>query len=547
MEIREIQDKSQIPNPKSQINPKFQIPCLSGRQAKFQTGKFRSLVIWLFVIIWNLVLGAWNLPYVFSQDIKPPNVAGSFYPDNPKELSEMIDNFIDSANPEPEEGDIFALISPHAGYVFSGEVAAFGYKLIKDKPYKTVIVIGPSHYYGFSGISVYPKGVFRTPLGDLEIDNEFTQKLADKDKEIFFDANAFDKEHSIEVQLPFLQKALSDFKIVPIVMGQCSFSACQKLANLLKETIAGRKDVLLVISTDMYHGYDYEECETIDNLTLSYLKNMDAEGLYNGLREGKLSLCGGFPVVSGIILSKESGYNKLEVLKYTNSALVTNKKVKGAWTVGYSSSAILAYRAPSISPEPIQEAVQERREVTMLNKDQRKRLLEIARSSIESYLKTNTKLELVEKDPLLLKDMGAFVTLNKKGQLRGCIGNLVGQEPLYLTIRDMAIEAAVSDPRFAPAELSELKDIDIEISVLSPMEKISSYDKIQLGVHGVLVRKGFRSGVFLPQVATETGWSKEEFLSNLCAHKAGLDPLAWKDKSTEIYIFTAEVFSEKSY
>jgi AmmeMemoRadiSam system protein B/AmmeMemoRadiSam system protein A len=486
-------------------------------------------------------------PLCFSEDIKQPNVAGSFYPDNPKELSSMIDDFLNSATPEVKEGEIFALISPHAGYDYSGQVAAFGYKLIKNKPYKTVIVIGPSHYYGFNGISVYPKGIFRTPLGDIEIDNEVTQKLIDKDKEIVFDAGAFQKEHSIEVQLPFLQKTLTDFKIVPIVMGQCSFSACQKLANLLKEAIAGRKDVLLVISTDMYHGYDYEECESQDALTLSYLKNMDAEGLYNGLIEGRLSLCGGFPAVSGIILCRESGYNKLEVLRYTNSALVTNKKVKGVWTVGYSSSVIYASTAPVAGPKPAQEALQEKREVTMLNKDQRKRLLEIARSSIETYLKTTAKLEFVEKDPLLLKDMGAFVTLRKGGELRGCIGNLIGNEPLYLSVRDMAIEAAVGDPRFAPVELSELKDIDIEISVLSPMEKISSFDKIQLGVHGVLIRKGFRSGVFLPQVATETGWSKEEFLSNLCAHKAGIEPDAWKDKSTEIYIFTAEVFSEKEF
>jgi AmmeMemoRadiSam system protein A len=154
-------------------------------------------------------------------------------------------------------------------------------------------------------------------------------------------------------------------------------------------------------------------------------------------------------------------------------------------------------------------------------------------------------LQVIEKDPALLKQTGAFVTLNEHGQLRGCIGNLVGKEPLYLTVRDMAVEAAVGDPRFAQVDLSELKIIEIEISVLSPLEKIDSAEKIKLGTHGVLVKKGFNSGVFLPQVATETGWSKEEFLSNLCAHKAGLSPDAWKDKSTELYIFSAEVFSER--
>jgi AmmeMemoRadiSam system protein A len=255
---------------------------------------------------------------------------------------------------------------------------------------------------------------------------------------------------------------------------------------------------------------------------------MDAEGLYYGLREGKLQLCGGFAVVTTLILAKDLGHNILEVLNYTNSAIVTAKKNKGLWTVGYVSCAIDEERA-------------------MLNKEQKKKLLRIARNSIETYLKTGKRLEIEEADPVLLKEMGAFVTLHKHGQLRGCIGNLVGRESLYLTVRDMAVEAAVGDPRFPAVELSELKDIELEISVLSPMERISSADKIQLGVHGVLVKKGFNSGVFLPQVATETGWSKEEFMSNLCVHKAGLSPDAWKDKSTEVYIFTAEVFSETEF
>jgi len=181
----------------------------------------------------------------------------------------------------------------------------------------------------------------------------------------------------------------------------------------------------------------------------------------------------------------------------------------------------------------------------MLNKEQKKKLLEIARKAIETYLKTGKTIEVKETDPVLLKELGAFVTLKEKGRLRGCIGNIIGQKPLYLTVRDMAIEAAVSDPRFTRLETQELKNIEIEVSVLSPLEKIDSVDKIKLGKHGVLIRKGFASGVFLPQVAQETGWSKDEFLSNLCSHKAGLKPDAWKDKASEIYIFTAEVFSEK--
>lgn len=465
------------------------------------------------------IAGVWDY-------IKQPNAAGAFYPDNPEELSSMIDGFLAAAEPQTVQGEIFALVSPHAGYGFSGPTAAFGYKLIKGKPYKTVIVIGTSHHYGFSGASVYPEGAFRMPLGDLEVDKEFTQQLLNKDEEVIFQPRAFENEHSVEVQLPFLQKVLANFKIVPIVMGDCSLSTCKKLAELLKVAIGNHRDILVVASTDMYHGYDYDELEAVDNLTLSYLKNMDAEGLYYGLREGKLQLCGGFGVVSALILAKELGHKKLEVLKHTNSAIVTGKLVKGVWTVGYASCAI-------------------DQEETMLNKEQKIRLLEIARKSIETYLTTGKKMEVAETDPALLKEMGAFVTLNEHGQLRGCIGNIVAREPLYLIVRDMAVEAATGDPRFPQVDLSELKTIEIEISVLSPLERIDSADKIKLGAHGVLIKKGFNSGVFLPQVATETGWSKEEFLSNLCAHKAGLPADAWKDKSTELYIFSAEVFSEK--
>lgn len=183
----------------------------------------------------------------------------------------------------------------------------------------------------------------------------------------------------------------------------------------------------------------------------------------------------------------------------------------------------------------------------MLKTGERKRLLDIARNSLQTYLNTGKKLEVNESDPVLNNKNGAFVTLDKHGQLRGCIGNIVGKQPLYLTVRDMAVEAGVEDPRFPAVTAGELKDIEIEISVLSELKKIEDPLSIELGTHGVLVKRGFNSGVFLPQVATETGWSKEEFLSYLCSHKAGLSPDAWKDKGTEIYVFTAEVFSEKDY
>ncbi|TAN59427.1 AmmeMemoRadiSam system protein B [bacterium] len=466
---------------------------------------------------------------VFAQDIREPNVAGQFYPADKTALSRQIDLLLEKSAPERIGADIFCLISPHAGYDFSGQTAAFGYKLIRNKPYKTVVIIGPSHYYGFSGISVYASGSFRTPLGGLEIDSDFTQKIINPEQKIGFIPEAFDREHSVEVQLPFLQKSLADFKIVPIVTGDCGYQTLRNLSENLIKAIGQRKDVLIVASTDLTHSYDYQETEIIDRINLSYLQKMSPDELYAKLKEGGAQMCGGYPVVAAMLTAKGLGNTGLKVLSYDNSAQVTGKKTKGLWTVGYASAVIVREKSE---------------EVTLLSPTQKKRLLEIARGTIEEYLSSGKRLDFKEEDGRLREISGAFVTLHKHKELRGCIGNIIGQKPLFETVRDMAIESATGDPRFGPVSKEELKDIEIEVSVLSPLKKITHIDEFQLGAHGVLVRRGFAQGVFLPQVATETGWSKEEFLSYLCEHKAGLSPDAWKDPATEIFIFSAQVFSE---
>lgn len=181
----------------------------------------------------------------------------------------------------------------------------------------------------------------------------------------------------------------------------------------------------------------------------------------------------------------------------------------------------------------------------MLNSEQKKELLNIARKTVESYVRDKKLPEFKETDPDLLRQEGAFVTLHKKGELRGCIGNIIGTQPLWMTVRDMAVESSTGDPRFAPVAPDELKDIKIEISVLSQPKRVQDVNEIKMGTHGVIVKRGFNSGVYLPQVATETGWSRDEFLSSLCASKAGLPADAWKDKNTELSVFTAQVFGEE--
>lgn len=475
----------------------------------------------------------------FSQDIKEPNVAGQFYPQDKNTLSSEIDNLMDRAAPPEIKGDIFCLISPHAGYEFSGPTAAFGYKVIKDKPYKTVVILAPSHYLAFNKVSVYPEGKFRTPLGDIEIDAQFARQVINPSQSIDFIPQAFEQEHSLEAQLPFLQKVLPDFKIVPIIIGDCAYEVLDSLADNLAKAIGSRRDLLLVASTDLAHSYDYQETREVDRRTLSYLEAMSAKDIYEGLKKGAIQMCGGLPVVTAIIAAKKIGRATFNLLSYTNSGVVTGNRQKGVWTVGYAS-AIIAH------PEAVNQAYDEKKdEERMLNLEQKKRLLEIARKAIEEHIINGRRLSFNEDDPKLKEINGAFVTLHIHKELRGCIGNIVGQKPLFETVGDMAIESASRDPRFPPVSRGELQDIEIEISVLSPLKRINHIDEFILGRHGVLARRGFNQGVFLPQVALETGWSKEEFLSYLCAHKAGLSADAWKDNKTELFIFSALVFSEK--
>lgn len=181
----------------------------------------------------------------------------------------------------------------------------------------------------------------------------------------------------------------------------------------------------------------------------------------------------------------------------------------------------------------------------MLKEEEKRKLLGIARFTLEHYFKTGGLPSLEIEEPVFLEKRGVFVTLKKYGELRGCIGRIYSDEPLYKTVQEMAIEASFNDPRFPPLRLEELSQIEIEISILSELKKVETIEEIEVGKHGILIRRGFNSGLLLPQVATEYKWTKEEFLRHTCL-KAGLPPHAWRDKSTQIYIFTAEIISESA-
>ena len=462
----------------------------------------------------------------FAFDIKVSYIAGTFYPNRKKELSGQIDIYLNKAVISQVD-DIGVLISPHAGYVYSGEVAAFGYKALIGKDYDTVIIIGASHKNDFVGIATGNWQYYRTPLGDSIIDQVETKRIMSKTKLLKFNNDVFTDEHSVDVQIPFLQKVLPNAKIIPILTGRVSLEEIKSFSKDLIEA-SGKTKTLLVASTDLSHYLSYEDARSIDNNTIKNIENMEIEEFNLNIAESKIQLCGEVPVMIAMSYAKLQDYTA-QILKYANSGDTSGDKTR---VVGYVS---LAFVKENL-----------KKEKAMFSKEQKKTLLEIARSTIERYLNNTEKPKLLDSDPALVEEKGVFVTLYKKnGDLRGCIGSIDPIGPLNRTIEEMAIASSTQDPRFPPLSLSELKEIEIEISVLSVPRLISSADDIKMGVHGVIVKRGFNSGVFLPQVATETGWTKEEFLNNLCEHKAGLEKNAWKDKSTKLYTFTAEVFSEK--
>ncbi|HOX54755.1 MAG TPA: AmmeMemoRadiSam system protein B [Candidatus Omnitrophota bacterium] len=465
--------------------------------------------------------------YSGAQETKNPNVSGSFYPADPKVLSDKIDSYLKDAIVPGVNGKIIGLISPHAGYEYSAAIAAHGYKLIQGKNYNTVVVMAPSHYYGFNGISIWPEGEFKTPLGDMKVDSEFTGQILKRLDRAKFIPEAFAKEHSLEVQLPFVQKVLPTAKIVPIVMGSPNLADSESLAGVLRDIIGKREDVLIIASTDLSHYHPYAEANSIDKTTVGYFQGLDCKGLWQADLAGKAELCGIAPVITLLTYAKDV-QAKIKILKRANSGDVLGDLSK---VVGYASAVI--YREDDPKGE------------TMLSNEQKKTLLTIARESMENYVKTGKRKEFAVDDPVLKRHQGAFVTLNKNGQLRGCIGRIVADDPLYEVVASMAIEAAIDDPRFYPVTAKELNDIEIDISALSPIEEIKDVNKIEVGKHGIIIRRGFFQGLLLPQVATEYGWNRETFLKQTCL-KAGLPEDAWKDKTTQISIFSAEVFSEKT-
>lgn len=469
---------------------------------------------------------------------RPPAVAGAFYPADPEALRTEVNRCLQAGRAGPQvEGELVALIVPHAGYVYSGAVAGHAYRLLEGKRYGTVVLVGPSHRVPLSGLALSGATRWTTPLGSVPLDAAGREALLKVPSARVSD-EAHAAEHSLEVQLPFLQATLGEFRLLPVVIGAASDDVCSALAKAIAD-YAAQRSVLLIASTDMSHYPAYEDAVRVDGEVVRAIGAGDPGQVERAIRAQmargvpnlQTCLCGEAPVKVVLMAARQLGAGDIRLLKYANSGDVPGGD--RTRVVGYCAFALCRRRQPQ---------GKEHGNSSKLTPDQQERLLAIARNAIVSYVSERRIPEVTESDPALLRPAAAFVTLRERGQLRGCIGTLVAETPLAQTVRDRAIAAATEDPRFAPVSRGELESLEIEVSVLSPLRRVSSAEEIELGRHGVLVQSAGRAGVFLPQVAHETGWSREEFLSHLCRDKAGLPADAWR-RGADLYVFTVESFT----
>ena len=468
-------------------------------------------------------------------NIRKPAVAGTFYEADPDTLSRRIDDFLKEATPSGIPGNLRILVVPHAGHLFSGPVAAYGFKEILGRDFERIIILGPSHQAYFEEIAIDDSDSWETPLGQVELDHDFIENLLSESPKIVRYSPIHADEHCLEVEIPFLQKTLEDFKIVPILLGSKSEDTINTLADALSRYIDSR--TLLLVSTDLSHYPRYDDANLVDKKTVDAVLSGDtseldaviSESMSQGISNLATCMCGEVAVRVAMKLAPQLEATDIRLLKYANSGDTAGDKTR---VVGYAA---VGFYAPS-------EAEVAGYETETLGIEEQRELLDIARRTLEGFVHEGKVLDVQVSNPALNEPCGAFVTLRKDGKLRGCMGVFEPEEPLWKVIQDRTVASASKDPRFVPVAPKELSEIEIEISVLSKPKRIDDPKEIELGKHGVIIRNGSRGGVFLPQVATETGWDFETFMGQLCSQKAGLPWNCWKDLRTELHTFTAQVF-----
>ncbi|MBK8475586.1 MAG: AmmeMemoRadiSam system protein B [Opitutaceae bacterium] len=471
--------------------------------------------------------------------IREPAVAGLFYPRDPGELARTIDSLLADAAPTKLPGELRALICPHAGYAYSGPVAATAYRLLQGRSFESVLVLAPSHYAGLANASVSGAAFFRTPLGDVPLSPKARRLAhlppfaldahADVERPGWWrqssrpapdhgDEDADTWEHADEVQVPFLQKTLASFQLIPVVFGRADpVKAAAALAQILDVR------TLIVVSSDLSHYHPYAEAGALDRRCTDAICRLDTEAA------SKQEACGRTPILALLHLARQQGW-QARLLDYRNSGDTAGNK---SHVVGYA--AIAFYSPPASAPFTAAE---------------RRTLLELARRTVRAVVTTGRPPELPSAgiSPRLTAPRGCFVTLTRAGRLRGCIGTVAAQEPLYRAVLENARSAALHDSRFLPVAERELDQLGIEISVLTPPVPLAFASpadllaKLQPHRDGVVLRIGQHGATYLPQVWEQLP-DKEAFLNSL-SKKAGCAPSAWRGPDVRILTYRAEAFND---
>ena len=447
--------------------------------------------------------------------VRRPAVAGSFYPADPGLLAEDLKLLLDRARPASPGAAPKVLIAPHAGYVYSGAVAASAYALLQPQreQIRRVVLLGPAHRVAIRALAVPSVDRFRTPLGDIALDRAAIHSLADLPQVQVSDA-AHAQEHSLEVHLPFLQTLLPEFSLVPLVVGHVPPAA---VAQVL-ERLWGGLETLIIISTDLSHYHDYHTARRLDQQTCTAIEQFRYEDI------GPEQACGCMPMAGALHLARERGM-QIQRLEVCNSGDTAGGRDR---VVGYAAFAL-------------------RPTVAAVGEHDGNLLLGLARNSVEHGLRTGRPLEsrLEDVESELRMPAAAFVTLMLRSRLRGCIGSTEPVEPLIRAVTNNAFKAAFRDPRFPALTTGEFADVKFSVSILSakqPLDFLSEPDlirQLQPGTDGLVISRGPKSATFLPSV-WETLPTADQFMTHL-KHKAGLVDT---ESPTNAWRYTARYYSE---
>ena len=480
--------------------------------------------------------------------IREPAVAGQFYSNDADVLEQGINDFIADALPGFSQKPV-AIITPHAGYIYSGQICADAFKQAMGHNYDLVVILGINHTVpGFNRVSVYRGDGYRTPLGIAEIDTGLAEALAACDSRFAFYPSVHVREHSVEVQLPFVQSLFPGVRVITAVIGVSDPKLCRDFGLALAEKIKDRR-TLIVASSDLSHYPSYDDARDVDRHTLEAIQTLDTTRFQRVIKEQmsrKISnlstcACGEGAILAAMEAAKALGGTDAHIISYANSGdvAVGNR----SRVVGYGAVAIWKTPLEGV-PGPFETNETPMLQTPMSDREHRV-LLDFARRNIERYLTTQILPLTRGFDSSFYANRGAFVTIRKHGSLRGCIGHMAWDTPLISVVGGMAFQAAFQDRRFPPLSRDEMSDVELEISVLTPCSLVDGAGDIVTGRDGVMIHKNGRSAVYLPQVAPEQRWDVIETLEHLC-QKAGLAKDAWKE-GAELYTFQAEVFSEGEY